>query len=139
MNNNPYSELRVDPPKHPGFMLSKTDFSFTVPITPEQHPLANPALAGQDLHVPKGMSFVEYLTDLEEEKRNEYKETDGQIAVLKWAEELTGIPADTIYNLANAFANAGEVFLEHGNNGGQKTNNGTSKRRGGGRGGTRAE
>jgi len=76
------------------------------------------------------MSFVEYLTNLGNKVYVQQGGTgtptanQAEAAVLKWAEELTGVSAATIKNLANAIANAGDVFIENGNNGGQKTNNG---------------
>lgn len=114
----------VDAPLHPGYVMSKLDFSFQTPITPDQHPFADPNLAGQPIHVPKGMSFVEYLDGLGVEKASELGISDKEDAVVTWASELSGVDKTTIRNLADAFAHAGDVFLENGNNGGQKTNNG---------------
>jgi anaerobic dimethyl sulfoxide reductase subunit A len=107
-----------------------------MPLYPGQHPLLKQDSNGkyifkdQPLHVPKGMSFVEYLTNLGNKVYAQQGGTgtpsadQAETAVLKWAEELTGVNAATIKNLANAIANAGDVFIENGNNGGQKTNNG---------------
>jgi len=114
----------VTPPKHPGFVAEKLDFSFQNMITKEQHPFADSALAGQDIHVPKGMSFVEYLDKLGADKAAELDISDKEEAVVTWASQLSGVDKSTIRNFADAFAHAGDVFLENGNNGGQKTNNG---------------
>ncbi|WP_265821238.1 molybdopterin-dependent oxidoreductase [Geovibrio ferrireducens] len=116
----------VAPPKHPGFVMSKLDFSFETPLTKEQHPYADEGLVGKDVHVPAGMSFVEYLDGLGVEKAHELglDPDKKEEAVIRWASQLTGVDESTIFNLADAFAHAGDVFLENGNNGGQKTNNG---------------
>ncbi|WP_303701925.1 molybdopterin-dependent oxidoreductase, partial [Flexistipes sinusarabici] len=114
----------VEPPTHPGYVMSKLDFSFQTQITPDQHPFADPNLAGQPVHVPKGMSFVEYLDGLGVEKADKLDISNKEDAVVTWASQLSGVDKTTIRNLADAFAHAGDVFLENGNNGGQKTNNG---------------
>lgn len=114
----------VAPPKHPGFVMSKLDFSFETPLTKEQHPYADEGLVGKDVHVPAGMSFVEYLDGLGVEKAASLGIVDKEDAVVTWASQLSGVEKSTIINFAQAFAQAGDVFLENGNNGGQKTNNG---------------
>jgi anaerobic dimethyl sulfoxide reductase subunit A len=121
-DGNPFTV--VNPPTHPGYVMSKLDFSFETQLTPDQHPFANPALAGQDVHVPVGMSFVEYLDDLGVQKAADLGIVDKEDAVVTWASQLSGVDKSTIINFADAFAHAGDVFLENGNNGGQKTNNG---------------
>lgn len=89
--------------------------------------------AGDPMHVPAGESFVEYLDSFGIEKYEEVhgsgsaasaSKQDKINAVSDWASELTGIDNGTIINLASAIAKTGNVFLENGNNGGQKTNNG---------------
>ena len=123
----------VAPAPYPGYLLEPTDFSFSKMLTPDKHPLAGMYAPGENMHVPPGMSFVEYLDSLGVEKYKEVNKTDDlsgasiaakKDAVITWASNLSGVAKDTILNFADAFAHAGEVFLENGNNGGQKTNNG---------------
>ncbi|QAR34012.1 hypothetical protein EP073_11530 [Geovibrio thiophilus] len=114
----------VEAPKHPGYVMHKLDFSFTKQLNNNQHPLADANLYNQEIHVPTGMSFVEYLDKLGVDKAVELGIPDNQDAVVTWASQLSGVEKTTIINLADAFAHAGDVFLENGNNGGQKTNNG---------------
>jgi len=80
-------------------------------------PLTKKAYAGQTFTTPTGMSFVEYLNELE-------AKYGGYNGVLKWASDLSGVPADIIERLAIAYAETKPAMLWAGNAGGQKTNNG---------------
>jgi anaerobic dimethyl sulfoxide reductase subunit A len=123
----------VDAATYPGYLFEPVDMSFSKFLTPDKHPLAGMYAAGEEMHVPDGMSFVEYLDNLGVEKYKEVNDTEDLTgatpdnkmqAVMQWASELSGVSTGTIYNLADAMVHAGEVFLENGNNGGQKANNG---------------
>ena len=81
------------------------------------NPLTKSPYTGQTFVCPPGMSFVEYLDELE-------AKYGGYNGVLKWASDLSGVPADIIERLAIAYAETKPAMLWAGNAGGQKTNNG---------------
>ena len=68
------------------------------------HPITKKAYAGQTFTTPTGMSFVEYLDDLE-------AKNGGYAGVLKWASDLSGLTSDNIEKLAIAYGSTKPAFL----------------------------
>lgn len=62
-----------------------------------KNPVTGEDFAGRTFTVPKGESFVEYLDQLQ-------REHGGEEGVLRWASEITGVPAKTIETLALTYA-----------------------------------
>ena len=81
------------------------------------NPHTKKSYAGQTFTVPPGQSYVEYLDSLQ-------TQYGGYNGVLKWASDLSGVPADIIERLALAYGETKPAMLWAGNAGGQKTNNG---------------
>ena len=75
--------------------------------------------AGERFTVPKGESFVEYLDQLQAEH-------GGEAGVLRWASEVSGVPAETIKALAINYAKAKPACLFSGiaSGGAQRSPNG---------------
>lgn len=61
--------------------------------SPAKNPVDGTPWKGTRFTVPKGQSFVEYLDELQNEH-------GGEEGVLRWAALLSGVPAETIANLA---------------------------------------
>jgi len=62
----------------------------------KKHPITGAAYAGQTFVTPTGMSFVEYLDELQTKH-------GGYSGVLNWASQVSGVPAKTIENLGIAY------------------------------------
>ena len=60
--------------------------------SPLKDPVTGKPYAGERFTVPKGESFVEYLDQLQAEH-------GGEAGVLRWASEVSGVPAETIAHL----------------------------------------
>ncbi len=81
--------------------LRKYTFGFfpndsVVSNSPAKNPLDGTPWKGHKFSVPAGQSFVEYLDELNQK-------CGGEEGVLKWAEMLSGVPSQTIKNLALAY------------------------------------
>lgn len=87
--------------------------------SPLNDPLTGKPYKGQRFTVPKGQSFIEYLDRLQVEH-------GGETGVLKWAEEISGVSAQTIENLAVTYAKAKPACLFSGaaSGGAQRSSNG---------------
>jgi len=83
----------------------------------KRHPITNEPYKGQTFTVPQGLSFVEYLDELQEEH-------GGYEGVLNWAQKLTGVSSVDIENFAIHYATADPTFLFTRYTGAQRTNNG---------------
>jgi len=62
----------------------------------QKNPITGAAYAGQTFTTPTGMSFVEYLDDLQ-------AKYGGYSGVLNWASQISGVSAKTIENLGIAY------------------------------------
>ena len=62
----------------------------------QKNPVTGAAYAGQTFTTPTGMSFVEYLDDLQAKH-------GGYSGVLNWASQISGVSAKTIENLGIAY------------------------------------
>lgn len=87
---------------HDEAYLKKYCFGFypndsVVSQSPINDPMTGKPYKGQRFTVPAGESFVEYLDSLQ-------KQYGGEAGVLRWASELSGVPAKTIENLAIKYA-----------------------------------
>ena len=109
---------------HDAAYLKKYTFGFFPGETiTSQSPLSDPITGkpykGQQFTVPKGQSFVEYLDRLQAEH-------GGEAGVLKWAQEVSGVSAQTIEALALAYAKAKPACLFSGaaSGGAQRSANG---------------
>ncbi|MDF2532164.1 MAG: dimethyl sulfoxide reductase subunit [Clostridia bacterium] len=85
--------------------------------SPSKHPVTGESYAGKAFTVPKGLSFVEYLDELQEEH-------GGYDGVLSWASNLTGTPKDVIEEFAIQYATAKPAFICSKLTGPQRTHNG---------------
>ena len=84
-----------------------------------KNPVTGEDFAGRTFTVPKGESFVEYLDQLQ-------REHGGEEGVLRWASEITGVPAKTIETLALTYAKTKPACLFSGtaSGGAQRASNG---------------
>ena len=87
--------------------------------SPLKDPVTGKPYAGERFTVPKGESFVEYLDQLQAEH-------GGEAGVLRWASEVSGVPAETIEALAINYAKAKPACLFSGiaSGGAQRSPNG---------------
>lgn len=109
---------------HDEAYLKKYTFGFfpgesIVSQSPLKDPITGKAYKGQQFTVPKGKSFVEYLDRLQAEH-------GGEAGVLKWAETVSGVSAQTIETLALTYAKAKPACLFSGaaSGGAQRSANG---------------